>query len=424
MSDLVDVVIVGAGLAGLSAARELSIHGLDVRIVEASDGVGGRVRTDRVDGLLLDRGFQLHNPAYPEAARVLDQEALDLQPFAAGVIVALEGAVARLGDPRSKPGWAVGSLSPATGSPLSKARFARYAWQASRTPGRELGRREDLPALVALQGAGIDERLLERVLRPFLAGVFLERDLATSRRFLDLVLRSFVRGTPSLPARGMQAIPEQLADALPDGTLELGCPAETVSATRVAAGGRMLAADAVIVATDPVTAAGLLQGLHAPAMRSVTTWYHLAPAGTVIAGGEDALVIDGLARGPLLNSVALTSAAPSYASGGRVLVSSSSLGTDDSPDAERTVRDHLAVLHGAQARTWELVATYAIPGALPSMAVPLDTRKPVALPSGVFVAGDHRDTASIQGAMVSGRRAADAVLDRLGHPRGSVRPPR
>lgn len=423
MSERVDVIVVGAGLAGLAAARQLSIHGLDVRVLEASDDIGGRVRTDEMDGLLLDRGFQLHNPSYPEAQRLLDQDALDLRAFTAGVIVGMDAGSARLGDPRSHLGWAIDSLAPRTGSPASKLRFARYAWSASRSSGRDIARREDVPAIVALQGSGLDTALIERVLRPFLSGVFLESELTTSRRFMDLVLHAFVRGTPSLPATGMRAIPRQIADALPDGTIQIGQCVESVSATRVAAAGRMLAADAVIVATDPVAAARLVPAIPSPAMHAVTTWYHLAPAGTVIADGAPVLIVEGDRRGPLLNTVALTNAVPEYASDGRVLISSSVLGTDNSADAERAVVEHLALLHGPQARTWARVATYPIAHALPSMAPPLDIRQPIVTSDGVFVAGDHRDTASIQGALVSGRRAANAVLDRLGHPRGVMRSP-
>ena len=421
MDERVDVVIVGAGLAGLSAARQLSIHGLDVRVLEASDGVGGRVRTDVVDGLLLDRGFQLLNPSYPEVARVLDLAALDLHAFTAGVVVAMADGDLHLADPRAGLRWAPQSLSPRTGSLLSKLRFARYAWDAAHEPIRSLAAREDVSALVALQSIGLDEALRERVLRPFLAGVFLEDELATSRRFMDLVLRSFMRGTPSLPAAGMGAIPAQLHAALPDGTVELGARADSVSATRVAVGGRMLTAAAVIVAVDPRAASGLLPSLPATAMNSVTTWYHAAPAGTVLRDGQALLTVDGDRRGPILNTAALTNAVPSYAPDGRVLVSSSTLGADGT--SESAVRAHLSTLYGTDVRAWDLVASYAIADALPSMRPPLRIHPPVRVVDGVIVAGDFCQTASIQGAMVSGRRAANAALDALGHPRGMVRRP-
>lgn len=414
MAEHHDVVIAGAGLAGLSAARQLAIHGVDVLVLESSDDVGGRVRTDRVDGLQLDRGFQLFNPAYPEAARVLDYSALDLRAMAPGVVVALDGTRrARLGDPRRKPGWAADALSGATGSLASKSRFARLALHDSRTPVDELLAGPDFSAEVALRSAGIDDALLERVLRPFLTGVFLESELATSRRFLDLVLRSFVRGTPSVPARGMQSIPEQLHAALPSGTVRLNTAVAAASARSVTTPGCDFTSDATIIATDPSTAASLVPGLSAPHGNSVTTWYHVAPH-EVLTDGVPVLVVDGMHRGPVINSVAMTNAAPEYASAGRMLVSSSVLGLAATDEDERRVRTHLSVLYGTATNAWEPVRAYAIPYALPAMLPPFDVRKPVALGDGLFVAGDHRDTSSIQGAMVSGRRAADAALRHLG----------
>jgi hypothetical protein len=169
---------------------------------------------------------------------------------------------------------------------------------------------------------------------------------------------------------------------------------------------------AVIVAADPVSAATLLPGLTIPAGNAVTTWYHSTRA--KITGGDGVLVVDGERRGPVINSVGISNAAPDYAPIGRTLVSTSTLGTDSSAEAERRVLEHLSVLHGTSTRDWELVGVYAIPYALPSMVPPLQVRQPVDVGNGLFVAGDHRDTASIQGAMVSGRRCADAVLARLG----------
>ena len=411
-----DVVVVGAGLAGLSAARQLAIHGVDVRVLEASDSVGGRVRTDRVDGLLLDRGFQLYNPAYPEAARVLDHAALDLKGFVPGVLSMTDHGPVRLADPRRRPRWSTDALSSRSGSLLGKLRFARYAWSVSHTSPRELEATQDLPAEVALLSAGVDPAFLESVLRPFLAGVFLEDRLATSRRFMDLVLTSFVRSAPAVPANGMQAIPEQLRDALPEGTVRHGVRVRSVTTGRVDTDAGGVGARSVIVATDPETAAGLLPGLQVPAGHDVTTWYYLAGGDpSLLTGGEPLLVVDGRrSRGPVVNTVVLTHAAPGYAEDGRTLVSASALGLHDSAETERAVREHLAQLYGVGTRGWDHVATYPIRYALPAMLPPLDTRQPVALGEWLFVAGDHRDTASIQGAMVSGRRAADAALRHLG----------
>lgn len=409
-----DIAVVGAGLAGLAAARQVAIHGVDVRVIEAADDVGGRVRTDVVDGFLLDRGFQLYNPAYPEAARVLDHDALALTPLTPGVLVAVGGSHARLGDPRRLPGWTADAASPRTGSLTSKARFARYAWSCSRESIDDVRAREDKPSSVALRATGIDARLYDGVLRPFLTGVFLESELRTSRHFLDLTLRSFVRGRPSLPARGMRAIPYQLRDALPEGTVTLDHRVQRVGTGVVEYDGGTLEARAVIVATDGTTASTLVPALATPRWNSVTTWYFVAPAGTAITDGLGVLVLDGDASGPVINAVALSNALASYSPDTRVLVSASVLGAETGGDHEARVRAHLQRMLGVSTTTWEMIGVYPIGHALPAMLPPFAVRRPVSVGDGLFVAGDHRDTSSIQGAMVSGRRAADAALRSLG----------
>ena len=401
-----DVVIVGAGLAGLMAARTCAIHGLDVAVVEAADDVGGRVRTDVVDGLLIDRGFQLLNPAYPQVRRVLDLDALALRAFVPGVVAMTPRGPVRLADPRQRPGWAPAALAPAGGSIAAKLRFAAYAWRTAQARMPAVMGRPDGTAERALRDAGVDGVFLERVVRPFLAGVFLEDDLATSRHFLDLVLRSFVRGTPAVPAAGMGAIPRQLHRALPPGTVRLSTPARAVAAGRVTTDDGDLTAPIVIVATDAPAAHALLPTIPAATGRSVTTWSFVADRQPM---RDAVLLVD--ADGPVLNTVVMTNAAPEYASDGRCLVSASALGvTPAHPD---DVRAHLARLYRADTSRWELAATRAIPYALPPMSVPLNPRPTIDLGEGILLAGDHRATASIQGAMASGHRAARMALQRL-----------
>jgi len=413
-----DVVVVGAGLAGLCAALPLVEAGLDVLVLEASDAVGGRVRTDRVDGLLLDRGFQLHNPAYPEAHRVLDQAALELRPMMAGLQVATGSRRYRLVDPLRETAAvaaSLGSLLAPLGRSTDQIRFAAYAWRASRETPARLRERPDVDAQSALQAAGIGHGLIDTVLRPFFTGVLGEDELATSRRFLDLVLRSMVRGTPSLPAAGMSALPEQLAGRLPAGCVHLGATVDQVSAEAVRVGGHTVRASAVVVATAAPSAAELLAGLDVPAMHALTTWYHLADTEAhLLTAGRSVVVVDGQRRGPVVNTAVLTHTAPSYASGGRVLVSSTALGIRGGAATEADLRGHLGLLYGTDTRGWEPVAHYPIAAALPALPVGRPLQRAVKVASGAYVCGDHRETPSIQGAMVSGRRAATAVLADLG----------
>jgi phytoene dehydrogenase-like protein len=406
-----DVVVVGAGLSGLACALHLVRAGVDVQLLEAEDAVGGRVRTDDRDGLLLDRGFQVHNTAYPEARRLLDQRALDLRPFAAGALVRYGDRLHRIGDPRRTPTWMLSTALSPIGGPRAKLALLRLsAGVVLPSPDALLSRPETTTAQ-ALRDRGVPDEMVERFLRPFLSGVFLEPDLRTSSRFFDLVWRSFALGSQAVPAAGMGAIPAQLAELLPPHVVRLGTPVEAVRSDGVLVGGQRTRARAVVVATGPAAAAHLLPGLDVPRMNGVTTHYHLAPEPPV---SEPAIVLDGERSGPVASTVVLTNAAPTYAPG-RHLVSSSVVGGPDDPAAdEPAVRAHLARLYGVDTRAWEHVARYDVRDAVPDQSPPMGRfRKPVRLDPGLLVCGDHRDSGSIQGALVSGRRAATAVLAEL-----------
>ena len=401
----VDVVVVGAGLAGLAAARHLVSRGRAVVVLETSDGVGGRMRSERIDGVTVDHGFQLLNPAYPEAARVLDLPALHLCGFDAGVLLAGDAGRHVVADPRRRPGALLSTVRHAPGSRVEQARFAAYAVHLARGDG---GRLLDGPDTAVGPAYAAFGALSDRVLAPFLSGVLFDDSMTSSRRFADLLLRSFVRGSPSVPSVGMQAIPDQLAAGL---EVRLGTPVHSVTPTSVTTDGATVRARAVVVATDPHTAGRFLPGLEVPVMRSGTTWWHLADApGAALTGGRPLLVVDPDRRGPVVNSVVVSNAAPRYAVHGRALVASTALGTDGV--TERDVRVHLTLLHGADTTNWDEVAVHRIAATVPAVAVGSPLRRPAAH-DGVYVAGDHRDTASIQGALVSGRRIAAAVLAAL-----------
>ena len=266
----VDVAVVGAGLAGLAAATTLCDAGLEVAVLEASDAVGGRVRTDHVDGLLLDRGFQILNPAYPALQRLLDVDALDLRAFEPGVVVAHDGRRSVVADPRRAPEHLASTIA-GPGRPLEKAAFARWALRVGVGDADRFIDDEDEPLSSALTRWGLTGRLTQMVVQPFLAGVLGEDGRESSRRFVDLLVRSFVRGLPSVPANGMQALPDQLAGRLPAAALHLGTTACDVSGTSVTTDAGVVAASATLVATDPRTASGLA-GLPSVVMRGLTTY--------------------------------------------------------------------------------------------------------------------------------------------------------
>jgi len=411
-----DVVVIGAGVAGLAAARRLSIAGREVCVIDASDDVGGRIRTDQVDGLLLDRGFQLYNPSYSEGINVLDLKVLDVKSFSPGVIVSIDSRNYKMADPKREPYWAIDSLLAPVGKISSKLKFARYAIGLvfTKTKTSTYDQRTD-----AFLRAKFGKDLTDKVLRPFLAGVFLEPELATSKRFFDIALKSFIAGSPGVPSLGMQAIPRQIAAQLPGGSIHLNVTAQAVASTMVRTDQGDIRCRSVIIATNARSASLLIPSLKVPPSNAVTTWYHIADcAGSELTDGKSTLIIDGKKfdgpsddpSRPLVNTVVMTNSAPSYASNGRTLISSSAIGVHPSAQSELQVRSHLASLYKVPTGNWTHVATYPIPDALPMMTAPHDVEQSVRLSGGVYIAGDYRQVSSTNGALISGRRAAEALL--------------
>ena len=404
----VDVIVVGAGLAGLAAARDLSDEGLRVSLLEASDAVGGRMRTDLVGGFRLDRGFQVFNTAYPQVRRRVDLRALRLHPFTPGFVLAGARGRYRFADPTRRPGQA-GDLLPGRLAPLADVlALGLLSARDMVLPPAMLRRGSDLPTARALAAAGLSAGTVDAVLRPFLAGVFLEDGLETSSRVFHLVWRSMLRGTLCLPAAGIGAVPAQLAQGLPPGVLRLESPVAELTEEGVRlADGSALAARAVVVATEAAEAGRLLPGLDVPAARAVTTLYHAAPVSPL---REPTLLVD--SDRELLNSVVLSEVVPGCSGDGRALVSTSVLG--DGAD-EAKVRARLGELYGADASGWEHLADYRIPAALPAMPAPHPLIRGTRFATGRYVCGDHRATGSVQGALASGARAAREVsADLLG----------
>ena len=398
------VVIVGAGLAGLAAAVALHETGVRVRVFEASDGVGGRVRTDRIDGFTLDRGFQVALTAYPEMHRQLDMGALDLQAFDPGALVWRNGKGSVVGDPFRRPGTTISTITAPIGSLFDKARIARLRHQVRSVHPARLLQGTDVPTRVALTEAGFSDTIIERFFRPLVGGIQLDADLSDSRRMFDIIFRMLADGDSAVPAAGMQAIPDQLASRLPADAIQLDARITATTPTSVTLDGEQITAAAVIVATEGPTAATLL-GLEPVESKSVGAVYFAADEAPIT---DKLVVLDGTGRGPVLNVAVMSNVAASYAPTGRHLIVAALPGHDGAT-IDDDARSQLRGWWGPQVDAWTHLATYRIPHGQPRQRPPFDPKRSVRLDDGRFVCGDHRDTASIQGAMYSGRRCALAV---------------
>lgn len=410
-----DVVVVGAGVAGLTAAHRLTRAGVPTVVLEAASCAGGRMATEKIDGFRLDRvgRFLSASPQEPRLAPGLD--ALVLRPFAPGVLVHGEGRTQRVGG-TVRAGGARGALTAAralVSAPLGsdQARLTAALARLAATPVERLLSRPETTAREAFAARGVASRTADGLLRPLLAALLGDPDLTTSSRCADLALRSFAAGRLCVPEGGADALPELLAAALPAGTVRTGVRATSVSTTSVTTADHgVLRCRAVLVATGARDAAELLPGLRVPPFHPVTVVHHTADEAPL---AEPSLLLDADRRSPVAHTAVVSEVDPSRAPAGRALVSTTVLGPPPA-DVEAVVRARLAVLYGRPTYRWETLAVHHTPEAVPAMPPPHDARRPVRLLDGLYVCGDHRDTGTVQGALRSGHRAAAAVLADLG----------
>jgi len=405
------VLIVGAGIAGLACAARLHRAGRSFVLLEASDGVGGRVRSDRTeDGFILDRGFQVLLSAYPEVKRQLDFAALQPRAFRSGAVIRLpDGKEAVLRDP-FRDLWAIPS---ALGSPIGtladKLRLARLACSvALRSPDTLLSENAE-GTLEFLHRQGFSPRCIELFFRPFFGGVFLDRSLLVDSCFFNFVFQQFVRGRAVLPQGGMQRIPDQLAAGLPGDSIFLSTPVSAVEKGAVELkNGKRLLGSAVVLAVEGTAAARLMPGLVTPALwRRTTCLYFAAPDKP--GKGDGYLRLNACPKALVHNVCFPSDIDPEVAPPGQTLVSVSSHGLNGltTPVLRARVLVELGDWFGPQVRGWRHLRSYDIPRALPATLTRV--ARPI-LHSGVHVCGDHVAYPSLNAALATGRLTAESLL--------------
>ncbi|WP_251961091.1 protoporphyrinogen/coproporphyrinogen oxidase [Salinibacter ruber] len=407
-----DVLVIGAGLAGLNCARHLHERGLTVQVVEATDRVGGRVRTDTVDGFRLDRGFQVLLTAYPETQRELDYDALDLHPFHDGALVRYNGRFQRVADPRRHPWDAPRTVLARIGTLADKLRVLRLRQALADRSIPAIMKQEERPTIEVLRERwGFSSVMIDRFFRPFLGGIFFDRALQASSRMFEFVFKMFAEGRTVLPAGGIDRIPAQMRRDLPDEAVRLNTRVEAIDEQTVTlATGNALEAPHVVVATEAPAANRLVSDVSPTEGRSTICLYYDAPRSPL---DDPFLVLNGEGVGPINNLAVPSDVAPGYAPDDRALVSVVVVGTpaEDEAALQRSVRAQLIDWFGLEAGGWTHLQTQQLPYALPEQAPPFLSphERPVRRRRGLYVCGDHRRTASLNGALAAGRAAADAV---------------
>jgi hypothetical protein len=365
--------------------------GVAVRVLEASATLGGRVQTDEINGYRFDRGFQLINAKYPELEALNIVHKLDFAYAPRAVDIALDVSVVRLGDPRK---YLVSAFRSQSGSMREKISFLKYLFSHS------------------VHGSNVESELIAagcnnlyaRVLRPFLTGVFLTQPARVDAVSGREIIKSFISGAPGLPAKGAGELSRVLANEI--GAVETGVQVNAISGLELSTSKGEISARAIIVATDQTTAAQLLEIEEVGESVSCTTWFHSTPDAIAC---DATLRVDGLARGPIVNSIAISKLLPLSAPADRILFSSTSLGHA----SESEIRRHLALMWEVDTAGWELVAKYDIKSALPLFPPGHARAQSLYVKPGVWRAGDYLSAASQNGALASGRLAALELLNSL-----------
>ena len=423
-----NVVIIGGGVAGLCAAIHCERRGLDWTLLEASDRLGGRVGSRMIDGCRIDRGFAVLLTAYPELRGMIDLEQLDLRTFQSGARIQRAGAFIRVANPLRHP--IRGLISALTGAigvidafrilPIAmRAAFGRSVIDPDASHG--------FSARDLLRQMKVSEQLIDQFFRPFFGGIFLDGSLGADAAAFEFRLAMFARGTAALPREGMGAIAQQLIAQIPNQRIrmatavrEINRIGEDATSTRWSVTtnvGQIYDASAIIIALDADGARSLLPSLPSRAWCSTAaiTW-RVEAEKLPPALREPILLLDGDGDGPVNHLCSPTTVVAAYAPQGTSLISGNVIDpvilTLSDEELERSARAQMAKWFSAEAtRGWKIVCIERIQHALPRQH-PQDfaARLKMDQGDGLFLAGDHVTDGSINGAMRSGRIAADAVI--------------
>ena len=407
-----DVIIVGAGLAGLAAAVHLHRQGRKVLLLEASERAGGRIKTDSHEGFLLDRGFQVLLTAYPETQALLNYTDLKLKKMLPGATVLYDGGNFEIADPFRRPSAAFATLFAPVGTLKDKINTLWLKNKLQKLTIEEIFEQPEQTTLKQLADYGFSPKMIQRFYAPFLSGIFLENELKTSRRMFDFVMKMFSDGDVAVPELGMEEIPKQLVAMLPEGSIQCNTKVTAIEGkTVVTEDGTVMEANQILLAT---TANNLTQKFFPKqkmTSHQVTNIYFEANE----APTEKAVVIlNASTKKKWVNNLTVMSnVSKAYAPKGKVLISVSFNGipTIDDATLAENMKQELKQWYGEKVNSWKMLKAYRIEYALPTQESVRNTidASEIKISDTLFICGDNLLNGSINAALKTGRLAAEAM---------------
>ncbi|QHT66334.1 FAD-dependent oxidoreductase [Rhodocytophaga rosea] len=403
------VVIIGAGVAGLTCAHYLHKKQIPFILIESSADVGGRIWTDKIDGFLLDKGFQVFLTSYPEAKHILNYDSLDLKAFRSGAIIRQNKRFVKLVNPLKEPFLAFSALFSPVGSLPDKFRILQLTQELKDLQEDEIFAQKATSTLDFLKSYGWSEKMIDSFFKPFFGGVFLERELNTSSNFFRFVFKQFAASDAVLPAGGIQEIPRQLAASLPANSIRTNTPVKHINGSTVELiSGEQIQARNLVVAVDELASAGLLGNKIQPVFNATSCIYFSANRSPL---DTDMLVINSEEQGLINNLCVPSDIAPAYAPSGKALISVSIVKKHSFTEAQlvEKVKEELVAWYGNEVLSWQHLKTYSLPQALPAFPASEPAKKNLKWNDTTFICGDYMAYPSLNGAMATGRQVAESI---------------
>ncbi|MEM9546067.1 MAG: NAD(P)/FAD-dependent oxidoreductase [Bacteroidota bacterium] len=406
------VIIIGGGLSGIMAARQMHQSGIDFLMLEASDRIGGRIKTDVVDGFRLDHGFQVLLTAYPEAQNTLDYAALDLKLFDPGALLLYSnGSQDTIGDPLRRFSSLFPTLFSKAGNLIDKMKILRLRNRLAQLSVEDLFRQEEKTTLEVLQGEyGFSSTMIDNFFKPFFAGIFLEKDLKTSRRMFDFVFKMFGKGAAAIPNLGMEQIPISLAKELPEKSILTNTRVDRIeNQTVYLTDGSSFSSPHIIIATE---ATGLIQDFK-PFNKTHQSTTHVHFTADEAPFSKKLIALNTSHKRIVNNLCVINSIAAGYSTSDKALISLSIVGKTEKKEEEmlKDIKKELKTWFGSSVETWEHLHTRRVDYALPNQYNVSNSALPAELKirEGLYVCGDHLANGSINAAMNVGRIAGELV---------------